>query len=115
MGCAESSPTAEKEATPTSGWVVLWATCPTSNYLALPRDVATIFGCTREDLVDLRHPQRGIAFLARPAQTLRVVGMYRSAELVGRALGANQIVGTAQVTPTKGTFNVPDAVEVLFQ
>ena len=42
---------------------------------------------------------------------LRVVGMYRSAELVGKALGANQVVGTAQLTPSNVTFNVPATVE----
>ncbi len=94
-----------------SGWVVLWATCPLSNYMVLPRDVAKALWGTREDIAQLRRPQRAIAFLARPANTLRVVGMHRSAELVGQALGANDVVGTAQVTPTNVTFNVPDAVE----
>ena len=111
MGCAESSPTAEKEAKSTSGWVVLWATCPTSNYLALPRDVAKILGCTREDLAKLRRSQRAIAFLARPEQTVRVVGMHRHADLVAHALHGNEVVGIAQVTPTNVTFNIPDAVE----
>lgn len=94
-----------------SDWVVIWATCPLSNYMVLPRDVATILGCTREDLAKLRRPERAIAFMARPNHTLRVVGMHRSAELVGRALGSNEVVGIAQVTPTNVTFNTPDAVE----
>ncbi len=112
MGGAKSSSAAEKKAHPTSGWVVLWATCPTSNYLALPRDVAKILGCSRDDLAKLRRPQRAIAFLARPDQTVRVVGMHRHAELVAHALQHNEIVGIAQVTPTNVTFNIPDAVEV---
>lgn len=111
MACAKPSPVAEKHATPTSGWVVLWATCPTSNYLALPRDVANILGCTREDLAKLRRTQRAIAFLAHPDQTVRVVGMHRHADLVTQALRQNQVVGIAQVTPTNVTFNIPDAVE----
>ena len=90
---------------------MLWATCPTSNYLALPRDVANILGCTREDLAKLRRTQRAIAFLAHPDQTVRVVGMHRHADLVTQALRQNQVVGIAQVTPTNVTFNIPDAVE----
>ncbi len=102
----------EKPAATGSDWVVLWATSPLSNYMVLPRDVAAILGCRREDLAKLRRPERAIAFLARPSHTLRVVGMHRSADLVGRALGSNEVVGIAQVTPTNVTFNIPDAVEV---
>ena len=112
MGGAKSAPTAEKEAKSTSGWVVLWATCPRSNYLALPRDVAKILGCTREDLAKLRRSQRAIAFLRRPDNTVRVVGMHRHADLVSQALHRNEVVGIAQLNPTKVTFNIPDAVEV---
>ena len=111
MGGAKHPPAAEKEAKSTSGWVVLWATCPRSNYLALPRDVARILGCTREDLAKLRRSQRAIAFLARPDNTVRVVGMHRHADLVSQALHRNEVVGIAQLTPTKLTFNIPDAVE----
>ncbi len=111
MGGAESSSATEKKAHPTSGWVVLWATCPTSNYLALPRDVAKILGCTRDDLAKLRRPQRAVAFLARPDNTVRVVGMHRHADLVAQALHRDEVVGIAQVTPTNVTFNIPDAVE----
>ncbi len=111
MGGAKLSSAAEKKAQPTSGWVVLWATCPTSNYMALPRDVAKILGCTREDLAKLRRPQRAVAFLARPDNTVRVVGMHRHADLVAQALHGNEVVGIAQVTPTNVTFNIPDAVE----
>ena len=50
-----------------SDWVVLWATCPLSNYMVLPRDVAKALWCTRENLVKLRRPQRAIAVLSRPA------------------------------------------------
>ncbi|MDG7029669.1 MAG: hypothetical protein JRN38_05430 [Nitrososphaerota archaeon] len=96
---------------PNHDWVILWATCPLSNYMVLPRDVATILGCTREDLVKLRRPQRAIAFLTRPDHTLRVVGMHRHADIVGKSLAAHEVVGIAQVTPTNVTFNVPDAVE----
>ena len=92
-------------------WVVLWATSPTSNYMALPRVVAKILGCTRENLAKLGRPQRGIAFLARPELTVRVVGMHRHADLVAQALRQNEVVGIAKVTPTKVTFNIPDAVE----
>lgn len=103
---------AVKPKAPTSNdWVVLWATCPLSNYMVLPRDVASILGCTREDLVGLNKPQRGIAFLARPNQTLRAVGMHRHHEIVGRALATHEVVGVALVTPTNLTFNVPDSVE----
>lgn len=111
MGGAKHSPAAEKQTKTTSGWVVLWATCPTSNYLALPRDVAKILGCTREDLAKLRRSQRAIAFLVRPDSTVRVVGMHRHADLVTQALHRNEVVGIAQVTPTNVTFNIPDAVE----
>lgn len=90
---------------------MLWATSPTSNYMALPRVVAQILGCTREDLAKLGRPQRGIAFLARPERTVRVVGMHRHAGLVAQALRQNEVVGIAQVTPTNVTFNIPDAVE----
>lgn len=90
---------------------MLWATSPTSSYMALPRVVAQILGCTREDLAKLGHPQRGIAFLARPERTVRVVGMHRHARLVAQALRQNEVVGIAQVTPTNVTFNIPDAVE----
>lgn len=92
-------------------WVVLWATSPTSNYMALPRNVAKLLGCTREDLAHLRRPQRAIAFLARPANSVRVIGVHQSAGLMGQALHHNEVVGIAQVTPTNITFNVPDAVE----
>ncbi len=91
---------------------MLWAPCPSSNYLALPRDLANILGCTREDLAKFRCAQRAIAFLARPDQTVRVVGMHRHADLVAQALHRNRVVGIAQVTPTKVTFNIPDAIEV---
>ena len=90
---------------------MLWATSPKSNYMALPRDVAKILGCTQQDLSKLGRPQRKIAFLARPEHTVRVVGMHRQAGLVAQALRQNEIVGIAQVTPTKVTFNIPDAVE----
>ena len=90
---------------------MLWATCPFSNYMALPRDVAKILGCTRDDLAKLRRPQRAVAFLARPDNTVRVVGMHRHADLVAQALHRNEVVGIAQVTPTNVTFNIPDAVE----
>ncbi len=92
-------------------WVILWATSPSSNYMTLPRDVAKLLGCTREDLAGLRRPQRAIAFLSRPANTLRVIGVHRHAGLVGQALHDNEVVGMAQLTPTNVTFNVPDAVE----
>ena len=111
MGGAKSSSAAEKNPKSTSGWVVLWATCPTSNYMALPRDVAKILGCTRKDLAKLRRPQRAVAFLARPDNTVRVVGMHRHADLVAQALHRNEVAGIAQVTPTNVTFNIPDAVE----
>jgi hypothetical protein len=112
MGGAKHSPAAEKDSKTTSGWVVLWATCPTSNYLTLPRGVAKILGCTREDLAKLRRSQRAIAFLARPDGTVQVVDMHRHADLVAQALHQNEVVGIAQVTPTNVTFNIPDAVEV---
>ncbi len=92
-------------------WGVLWATSPMSNYMVLPRDVTKILGCTRDDLAQLRRPQRAIAFLARPANTLRVVGMHRSAGLVGHALHHNEVVGIAHLTPSNITFNIPDGVE----
>ena len=92
-------------------WVVLWATSPKSNYMILPRNVAKILGCTREDLAKLGRPQRGIAFLTRPERAVRVVGMHRGARLVAQALLQNEVVGIAQVTPTNVTFNIPDAVE----
>ena len=79
--------------------------------MALPRDVARILGCTREDLAQLRRPQRAIAFLVRPANALRVIGLHQHAELMGPALCNNEVVGIAQVTPTSLTFNVPDAAE----
>ena len=80
--------------------------------MALPRDVATILGCTREDLARLQRPQRAIAFLRRPAGMLRVVGMGQSADLAGKGLTSKELVGIAHVTPTKLTFNIPVAVEV---
>ena len=79
--------------------------------MALPRDVARLLGCTRENLVRLRRPQRAIAFLRRPAGLLRVVGMGQSADLARKSLTSNELVGIAHVTPTKLTFNIPDAVE----
>ena len=103
---------AKMSATRNTDWVVLWATSPVSNYMALPRDVARLLGCTREDLAQLRRPQRAIAFLARPVNTLRVIGVHRHANLMGLALRQNQVVGIAQVTPTNVTFNVPDAAEM---
>ena len=90
---------------------MLWATSPKSNYMALPRDVAKILGCTRDELAKLGRPQRGIAFLARPERAVRVVGMHQHANLVAQALRQNEVVGIAQVTPTNVTFNIPDAVE----
>ena len=113
MGRTKLSAAAERKAQLTSGegWVVLWATCPSSNYMALPRDVAKILGCSRDDLAKLRRPQRAVAFLARPDHTVRVVGMHRHADLVAQALHRNEVVGIAQVTPTNVTFNIPDAVE----
>ncbi len=96
---------------PGEQWVVLWATSPASNYMALPRDVAKILGCTRDELAKLSRPQRGIAFLARPERAVRVVGRHRHTNLVAQALRQNEVVGVAQVTPTNVTFNIPDAVE----
>ena len=90
---------------------MLWATSPKSNYMALPRDVAKILGCTLDELAKLGRPQRGIAFLARPERAVRVVGMHQHANLVAQALRQNEVVGIAQVTPTNVTFNIPDAVE----
>lgn len=102
-----------KKGMPRSGedWVVLWATSPSSNYMTLPRDVAKLLGCTREEIAQLRRPQRAIAFLSRPDRTLRVVGAHRHAAVLGAALHHNEVVGIAQVTSTNITFNVPDAAE----
>ena len=110
-GDSEEREMKEEAPSPGKEWAVLWATCPLSNYMILPRDVATILGCAREDIAKLRRPQRAIAFLARPAQALRVVGMHRHADIVGRALAAHEVVGISQVTPTNVTFSIPDAVE----
>lgn len=110
-GDSEGQEVKGKVPPPSRGWVIRWTTCPLSNYMVLPKDVATILGCTREELAELRRPQRAIAFLARPDHALRVVGMHRHADIVGKALAAHEVVGISQVTPTNVTFNIPDAVE----
>ena len=93
------------------GWVVLWASSPASNYLTLPWVVAKVLGCTRSDLAKLQSPQRAIAFLARSDRMVRVVGVHRHNSLVAQARSRNEVVGIARVTPSKVTFNIPDAVE----
>lgn len=90
-------------------WVALKAVHPSWSTVQLPQEVAELLGCRAEELSSLLRPARSIAFLARGPGVVRVVGMHRSATLLGEEMSANRVVDVAQLTD-KLLFNLPDAV-----